>query len=131
MTEVIAFPDVEALLVADLTAELTARSDTADVATFIPNPRPARLVRVMRAGGPGLDIVRDAPTVIFDCWGTDETDAADLCRLVRALVWSLPARDGSVFRVREFAGPSNFPDPASANPRYRFTASLHTRGEAI
>lgn len=127
MTETIAFPDVETLLVGYLKAQLAARSDTATVATKVPNPRPRRLVRLLRAGGARKNLVIDSPTVVVECWDADETAAAELVRLVRALIWAMPGTSG-VYRVGEFAGPASQPDPESGSPRYVFTVSVDVRG---
>ena len=128
------FPDIEALAVGYLKAELAALSDSARVATSIPNPRPSRLVRVTRNGGAITWPATDKPLVIFQCWDTDTRKASDLCGIVRDLVWTLPdAVDGfgrDVRRVREVGGPAYFPDPLTAFPRYQFTAEFHTRGRA-
>lgn len=132
MTEVIAFPDAEAQTVAYLVAQLAARSVVASVATNVPNPRPSRLVQVYRTGGPRSSLVVDAAQLTIDCWAPAEADASDLARLVRALVWAMPGlATTTVYRVQEMSGPQNYPDPATGNPRYRFSVIASLRGDAI
>lgn len=131
MTEVIAFPDAEAATVAYLKAQLAARSIAATVATHVSNPRPDPLVQVYRTGGPRSSLVVDAAQLTFDCWADLETDAADLARMVRALVWAMPGLSSTAYRVQEMTGPQNYPDPASGSARYRFSVIVSARGSAI
>lgn len=133
--EVIAFPSAEAVCVAYLKAELAARGETATVATKVPVPRPARLVKVRRLGGVQYDTVTDAPMVAFDCWAADEIAAEALAGLVRALVSAIPDREvpgGFVCcDVEEGGGPVNQPDPDTNYPRYTFFVMMHVRGYAL
>jgi hypothetical protein len=134
MSEVIAFPDAEAVVVTGLSDALTARGRNAYVSTRTPNPRQPDMVRVSRTGGARRDLVTDQPMVTVECWGEDEPSASDLARLCRALVWSWggSAAAGAWIRaVREVGGVVSLPDPATALPRYQFTVQLDTRGEAI
>lgn len=135
MSEAIAFPDVEALVVSKLRAELAARSDTAHVSTRILNPRTDRSVRVFRSGGTRKNLVVDSPQITIQCWGITAPDASELCRLCRAVLsvnrgaW----RHGGVqaYGYDEVGGPAFFPDPDTNLPRYQFTCLLDVRGKAI
>lgn len=135
MVEVIVFPDVEDLLVTYLGAELTARGDTATVHTRVPAPRPDRFVLVPRVGGTRRSLVVDSPTIGFECWAATDTAAEGLCSLVRGLVFALPrqppVRGVQFYRVDEFGGPTNLPDPVSNQSRYVFTAAVSCRGTAL
>lgn len=129
MTEAVAFPDAEALLVSALASPLGV-----PVSTDVPNPRPAEFVRVTRVGGARRDLVTDLPLVVVECWATDETAAADLVRRARAYVFALAQSSVGgewVRAVTEVGGVQFFPDPESATPRYQFTAQLQTRGVAL
>lgn len=131
MAEVILFPDVEAALVTYLTAALGARGDSATVHVSVPKVRPARFVLVPRLGGPRAGLVVDAATIGFECWAATKSQAAALARLVRGLVNALPGQTTAgvtFYRVSEFAGPANLPDPLSDQARYTFTASVRCRG---
>lgn len=134
MAEVIVYPDIEDILVGYLQAELTNRGDTAAVHVSVPNPRPDRFVLVPRVGGPRRNLVVDSPTIAVEAWAATPKQAHDLCQLVRGL---LHAAAGSViggtpiYRVDEFAGPANLPDPASQQARYILTVSVSCRGAAI
>lgn len=132
MVQAAAFPDVEALLVPYLTGRLTARGRAARVATKIPNPRPARLVKVTRTGGVRRNVVTDAPTVMVECWDVDDVAAADLARIVRAEVHALAddAVPGVAYRS-DVGGLANWPDHDSENSRYTFTVELLVRGSVI
>ena len=132
--EVILFPDAEALVVSFLNGELTARGDTARVSTRVPTARPDRFVRVSLAGGTRANLAQDAPMLTIECWDKTGVDASDLARLVRALVWSMPGRDGLtafVFRVVEVGGLQFYPDPNTTLPRYQFTVQLRVGVAAV
>ncbi len=132
--ETVAFPDVEAIVVAHLKQELTARGDTAAVSTGIPASRPPRLVRVGRTGGAQRDAVTDMPQVLIECWDTRTNTASGLARLVRSLIQALPVNatyGGQVRHVSEFGGLTFYPDPLSGSPRYQFAVQLNIRGNAL
>lgn len=138
MSEVMVFPDVEAALVGYLTAELARRGQPATVATHVPDPRPDRLVKVTRTGGPQRDHITDLPQVTFECWATDEIEASELARLARALVWlttttAVDTPDGPMWvrHTAEVGGIAFNPDPETRLPRYQFTAQLDVRGQVI
>jgi len=133
MAEVIVFPDLENRLVDYLAAALAERGDPAAVSVTVPNPRPSRFVLVPRIGGVRRNFVVDSATIAVECWDDTDAGAADLAALVRGLVGALPGQvlDGvPVYRVDEFAGPANLPDPRSAQARYTFTVSISYRGTA-
>lgn len=133
MTEVVVFPDVEGLVCDWLPAELAARSRTVTVSTKVPNPRPAEFVRVIRTGGPQLNLVQDQPTLVVEAWAATESAAASLAELARALLKSTAGQQVGgvmVYRVDEIGGPQNLPDPDSAQARYVFTLSILLRGTA-
>ena len=135
LVEVIAFPDAEAVVVAFLKAELTARGESAKVGTKVPANRPARMVKVTRTGGLRRNLMTDSPQLTFECWAATDADAAGLAGLVRAVVGaasSLPLPLGAqCSRVQEVGGPVSFPDPDTALPRYHFTMSLELRGQIL
>lgn len=130
-SEVIAGPDVEALVITWLAGKL---GSGVGISTQISNPRPAKLCRVRRTGGFRNDLIADSAQLTFECWGPDEATAFDICRLARAHLEAAAGEfvDGVwVLRVTEVGGPSNFPDPESDSPRYQYTAVLTVRAEAI
>ena len=124
MSEVIRFPSAEKLLVATLKPILGM-----PVVTKVPNPRPGTFVRLKKVGGTRRDIVTDSPMVVVECWAPTGPEADDLSQLVRGHIFAL-APD-TVRKVREIAGPQDFPDPISEHPRYQFTVQLYTRGTAL
>lgn len=121
MTELVVFPDAEALCVTALNAFLT----DARASTKVPNPRPAKLVRVTRIGGPRLNVGIEAPTILFEAWGPDEVSAQNLAARTRALI---EAMDEFGY---EQSGLVNNPDSETANPRYQFTAVLYLAGDVL
>ncbi|MFF3221715.1 hypothetical protein ACFYV7_02870 [Nocardia suismassiliense] len=143
MTERIVYPDIEKTLVDYLTAQLTAVSDTAKVVTRIPEPRPARMVRVKRndrilrqdvedrEGRRGPNLILDRPRVVLEC--TDDAGAAaDLAGRVRAILSAAaPGYLGTVWcDYIEDVGMENDTDPATAAPRHAIIADLIVRGKA-
>lgn len=133
--ELIAFPDMEAVMVAHLTARLVARGDTVLVATNVPSVRPDRLVKVSRTGGVQRWLVRDAAQMTFECWDVNDVAASSLCRIVRAEVSAMAREDTVqgviVYSYEELSGPTFFPDPDTRLPRYQFSAALDVRGAAL
>lgn len=130
MTEIVAFPLAEAVVVTYLSFTLP----DAWVATKVPNPRWPLMVRVGRAGGTRRDLVTDRPMITVECWGETPVDAADLARLARAHVWAMPGQMIAGVWVRrcvEVSGPQSYPDPETTLPRYQFTVQLDLRGEVL
>jgi hypothetical protein len=128
------FPDATWLVIDHLRAALAARSDTAIVASEVPNPRPDRLVYVHLGGGVRRSVVSDAPQIDIEVWDVATEDAHDLAQLCRALIHTMPGQvvNGvAVYRVDEFAGPADLPDPLTDNPRVVFTVQIHLRGSAL
>ncbi|MFI6042277.1 hypothetical protein ACIA8C_11620 [Nocardia sp. NPDC051321] len=141
MTERIVYPDIAKTLADYLTAQLTAASDTAKVVTRVPDPRPTRMVRVLRndrkrrldredrEGQRGPNLILDRPRVVFEC--TDDAGAAaGLAGLVRAiLAAAAPGYLGPVWcDYLEDVGVENDTDPVTAAPRQVITADLFVRG---
>lgn len=144
MTERIVFPDIETTLVAYLTTELAAVSDSAQVVTRVPEPRPARMVRVARddrkgrmdredrEGFRGSYLIIDRPRVVLEC--TDDSGAAaGLVSVVRSILTAAsPGYLGTVWCDRiEDVGVENETDPATAVPRYVITADMYVRGTVV
>lgn len=66
----------------------------ADVRVTVPNPRPARLVVVTRAGGGELDPHRDAPMLDALVWAPTEAEAATLATSVDKAMRRIVYEDG-------------------------------------
>lgn len=128
MGEVILFPDIEALLVSAVAADLGV-----PVSTRIPDERPDTFIRLVRVGGTRRGLVTDAAMVVFECWAPTGLAASTLARNARAFVHSL---DGEMVngewirRVVDITGPQFYPDPESGASRYQFTIQIDTRGTA-
>lgn len=116
-------------MITGIGAGLTARGDTTRVSTRIPNPRPARLVRVRRRGGPRTDVVLEIALMLMECWAATEPDAEALANLTAALFASLEGQTvagAHITHAEILGGPSNDPDPDSESPRYTLTGQLMT-----
>lgn len=138
------FSDIETILVDYLAAQLAATSDTAIVVTTIPDPRPPRMVRVIRndrkarvdvedrEGRRSAHLILDRPRVVLEC--TDDAGgAATLAALVRSILSAAaPGYLGTVWCDQvEDAGMENDTDPATAAPRYTLVADLIVRGTVL
>ncbi len=101
----------------------------ASVSTRLPNPLPARHVRVTRAGGNRADLVQERVLLIFECWAADSVTAFALA----SDTWGhVAATEGTVVSGVpvsdvDLASPINSPDPDSAAVRYQFTAQPRAR----
>jgi hypothetical protein len=134
MPQPVAFPDVEAIVIAYLTGEYAARSIAASAHSKVPNPRPALFTIVPRIGGARRNLVVDQPTLGVECWGPSNTAAFELCAVTRALIGAMEGRTiGGVmfYGFAELAGPTQLPDPDSNQARYVYTPSLTCRGTTI
>lgn len=133
MTDIL-FPDVTDLVVTEIRSRLVERGEAAQVGTRVPNPRPAKFVLVRRVGGPRLNLVADNATLTIEAWGSDEAEAQDLLQLARTFIYAMRGTVHSgvaIYRIGEFAGPVNLPDPLSDQPRYTATMTVACRGSAL
>jgi hypothetical protein len=129
VTEVITFPDVEFHAIQYLTPYLSGVL----VDNTVPKPRPKKLVRVLRTGGPRLTLVTEEAQITYDCWAPKVEEAQDLAQMVRGLLWVMPDRytTATTYRVHDLGGPTNQPDPDTGLPRYTGTVLILTRGVAV
>ncbi|WP_458687348.1 hypothetical protein [Nocardia tengchongensis] len=144
MVERIAFADIEEALVDFLAAEFSAGADPAKAFTKVPDPRPARTVRVTRddrkarldvedrKGRRGAHLILDHPRMVFEC--TDDAGgAAELAAKVRGIVnAAAPGYIGTVWcDYVEDVGEENDTDPVTAAPRYTIVTDLIVRGKVL
>ncbi|MGV9676203.1 hypothetical protein ACWDSJ_13060 [Nocardia sp. NPDC003482] len=142
MTERIAYPDIEKTLVDFFTAQLAAASDTATVVTRVPDPAPARMLRIYRddrkrrldredrEGRRGPYLILDRPRVVFECSDT-AGDAAGLAVFVRAVLsGTAPGYLGDVWCdcIEDVGVETDIENPAM---RQIITADLVVRGEVL
>jgi hypothetical protein len=134
MTSLVVFPDATAIIIGRLADDLAAEfGETAPVLPRIPTTRPAKFVRVVRTGGPRLNLVADNPQITVESWADSDEDAHDLAQQCRTILNAMPGAtvDGvAVYRVAEASGPGNLPDPDSAQSRYSQTFTVGLRGAA-
>lgn len=127
---VVIHDDIELWATARLRELLAARPEAYTknvlVSNKVPNPRRDRMVTIRRDGGGRLDAVREAPRLGVNVWAKTEKDAADLARMVAALLAASP--DGNpVSRVRITGGPYAV-DDESRQPRFYITAEAISKG---
>lgn len=123
MAELLIPADDEALVV----AELAARLPGVHVATRLPRPIPADVIRVVNVGGVGRDLVTDSPRLAVEGFAKTEGRARELCALGVAHLQAA-GRAGSVggtacYGVQVEGLPANLPDPAMPD-RYRYSATV-------
>ncbi|SNY84037.1 hypothetical protein SAMN04244553_3590 [Nocardia amikacinitolerans] len=133
MSEPISFADIEIALANHLTTELAARNVLVPVVIAVPSTRPKRFVRLVRVGGSTSNLVTDRPRIVAECWDSIGAGAADLARIVRALIRATaPGYIGPVWVNKVIdLGIAFIPDPDTNTPRYLVSAELHVRGEEL
>lgn len=131
---IVVFPSITDAWVMHLRQAFADLDESAEVHDRIPAERPTSFVTLVRGGGPRHDIVTDNPTVLVEAWAEDDETAHDLAQLARALLFATAGsvvQGVTVYRVDEFAGPANLPDPESSQSRFVFTLSPRVRGTEL
>jgi len=121
------FGDAELWATTYLRSALAARLEpyaAARVSNQKSTTKQARQVVVRRDGG-RQDGLFDFPRLTVRVWADDEQDAADLSRLVRALLMVAPG-DGPCVRVESTTGPQGL--PGDSQPQKFFTVDVKMRG---
>jgi hypothetical protein len=120
--------NIEAYIV----AHLASRLDGVTVRTRVPDPRPARLVVVQRAGGRRLDSLRDRPGVHLLIYGGSEWETSELASEVADAMWALNRSDRAMLdgidRVDEEAlrsDPDTQTDPDTPRWFASYTVTTH------
>lgn len=128
------FADAELLLTTYLRNQLPLVGYPGiQVVTQIPNARPTQFVLLQRTGGPKRDLVTDSAQISFDVYSNTQKNAHDLMAATRMLVNGLAQtyqQGHAIYKVVEFTGPQNLPDPVVPLPRYVWTAIIDIRGKA-
>lgn len=128
MAEAVAPVDAEAFAVAELRAGMTARGDTATVATKVPTTRPSRMVRVSLADTYTVTLAHFGSALLVECWAPTEAAAGQLARRAYGILRALGDHD-RVLDIGDVSGVVSFPD--EVGPRYQFTISLLMNGEIV
>jgi hypothetical protein len=128
MVPVVTYPDAVTLALPYLRTALD--DSTVTVAASVPNPRPARLVVLRRAGGTDtVSHLLDRPRIDIQAWAATEHDALHLADLARAHLLAAPGRVTGVSRATTFAGPIPIPDDASGAKRALCSVELQVKGQ--
>jgi hypothetical protein len=132
--ERILFPDALVAVIGALNAQLAAFGYTGvSVRSKVPNPRPARFVRVFDTGGARANLVTHAAQLTVEAWAASDGDAKALAFACWAIVTGLEGTvtgGVTVYGVNDFSGPAFLPDPESDQSRYTWTTSVNVRGVA-
>lgn len=97
----------------------------------VPNPRPSAWLRVLRTGGPRVDVVTEDAQLTIESWADSAATAEDNANRARQRLQQIRNTNVGgipVYRVAEFSGPAYLPDPDSYQPRWTFTVALLVRG---
>lgn len=133
MIPVVVQPDVELWATTMLRQALAARPEPYAAGVYVSNAVPTtrrdRMVIVRRDGGARLDLVREVARLGVNVWAKTDRDAADLARLVAALLWASPTGD-PVLRVEQPMGSTPVADPSGQPLRYQ-TFEVTTRGQQL
>lgn len=132
MPEVIVFPDIEALVCDHLRSTLVSYAGTAvHVATRAPEDADEFVLVRKTGGSDGRNIVQAVEAVTLECYADGEPRAARLAQLCRGLLGAMDVVNGvQVYRIQEYAAPSNLPDPNTNQARYTATYAIRVRGRA-
>ncbi len=127
------FHDAEALVCSYLRSALIPYVGAIHVSTDVPNPRPddEGFIRIIRTGGPQMNIVADGPQLTLEAWCYSGERAAMIIAYARALIHKLEGgyyNNAAFYRVTEFTGPQNSSDPDSDVTRYVWTFRIGIRG---
>lgn len=126
MSEIVVFPDVEALVIQVLNTDPRV---PAKWATEIPAARPDEFGRVKRFGGPRESLLSENANLIVEAWALTEVRASAILNLARAV---LASQDGPLFGYSELGGPNNLPDPTVPDmARYTLNISVRVRGSVL
>lgn len=128
------FPDAEALLSSYLQSQLPALVGSVHVGTEVPNPRndDEGFVRLIRTGGPRMNLVADSPQITLEAWAYSADRAYEIMKYARALVHALEGssyNDTAFYRLSEFTGPQY--QPENDIPRYAWTFIIGVRGSQL
>jgi hypothetical protein len=134
MTTPVVFEPIEIALADWLTTALAARDITVPVVNAVPNnPRPPSYVLVLRPGGAQSNLITDQPRIIAEAVAEYGSAAADLAKVVRALISAAAPgyiSDIWIDSVRDL-GMTFSPDPDTNAPRYLINKELYVRGEQL
>ncbi len=133
---VVLAPDAELVAVDVLRSGLAVRPESyvagAKVGTRMPAATaPGRYLLVRRVGGTMAGLVFDEPRLDVLVWHEDDAGRVRLANLARAVLLAAPGSTPlgvAVYRVEEFAGPANLPDPLNETRTVTlFTVAIRLR----
>lgn len=133
MSTPVAFSPVEVALADHLAAALAARDIDVAVLNGVPHTRPSRYVLIVRIGGSQSNLITDTPRIVAECCDQYGSAAAELAKVVRALIGAAAPGYISglwVDLVRDL-GVVFSPDPDTNLPRYLVTKELHVTGTVL
>jgi hypothetical protein len=136
MMPAVIFPDIERVLVQEISSQLNARTEpfTSNVlvATKKPapdkTPYPSRIVVIRSDGGEQIDWVRKIDRIGITVWANTYSDASDLARIISALAVTLTGEEIKASRV--VLSPTRIDEAGPQECRY-MTLELITKGSTL
>jgi hypothetical protein len=130
------FPDIELVLVRDITAALADSpielAENVRVATIKPapdeTPYPSKIVVVRGDGGPQLDHVRKIERVGITIWADTYKDASELARLLEALLRQMTGEEVKLVDI--ILSPVRIDEEGPQECRY-MTLEIITKGTTL
>lgn len=113
-----------------LDAKAVAASDSIRAFGGVPNPRPARFIRLMRVGTVITSVAHRDVRIVAECWNTAGQLAANSDGdMVQGWLAAMAGADGHVPQGERgwIGGPYEQPDPDSECPRSVMTFILRQR----
>lgn len=125
------YPSPIATMKAYLDACAVAASDPARAYGGVPNPRPTRFWRLLRAGATTLSVAHRDVRIVVECWESDEARAETFGDWTHGLLSALNLSGGHVPQGAGgwLGGPYSQPDPDSGTPRSVMTVILRQRSQ--
>jgi hypothetical protein len=112
-----------------LNGRASSAGDAARAHAGVPDPRPARFIRLQLAGATVTSLAHRDCRMVVECWEKSEHEAERLADLVVGWLAEMDTNDGHVPAGPDgwLGGPYSQPDPDSGTPRYVTTVILRQR----
>lgn len=123
------FPSALAAIRAYLDGRAVAAGDPVRTFGGVPNPRPARFVRLQQVGDTTRSVAHRDVRVVVESWEATEDAAERLADLVHGWLCDMDTPGGHVPQgpAGWLGGPYTQPDPITGSPRYGQTVILRQR----
>ena len=123
------FPSALAAIRDYLNGRAVAAGDPVRTHAGVPNPRPARFVRLQQVGDTTRSVAHRDVRVVVESWEATEAAAERLADRVYGWLCEMDTDGGHVPQgpAGWLGGPYTQPDPVTGSPRYGMTVILRQR----